>query len=233
MLKFNSYSLRNITNEISYFVSNPQQLTKSKHSSVSLSTDDKRYLDKLILNTCSPLIPELVQEHSLYQSLLQLKDNEINNLKAILLLKSQSKSTSSTLQVDIKPNDHCESSEIELNKHRNNKLIIQQERQKNKERLHNIKKDNDYLYDNLVSQSLYFKSKINISKQSTIEIKAHQSAISSITIQHQKKSIALLDKLINLKNILNECDKALNTKSSRHSSPKRYFYKTNANLIEQ
>lgn len=231
MLKFNSYSSKNISNEISYFVSNQDQLTKSKHSSICLSTDDQKYLDHIISSSIPPLSSDLIQEHSSYQSLLQLKDNEIGNLKSILNCKYKSNGT--LLREVIKSNDNCELSETENSKDENHKPLIEKKKQRNCKRLNDLKNNNDYLYCKLVSQSLYFKSKINIIKQSSIAIDEHQNAIDALSIVHQKHSIELLDRLIHLKNILNECDRALNTKSSRPSNSKRYINKSNTNLTEQ
>ena len=67
-----------------------------------------------------------------------------------------------------------------------------------------------FWYNNLNKEKEYFKNKLNKQKENTIKISEHNKIKKEIENSNDKKSIIILEKLISLKNQLNECSKYIN-----------------------
>lgn len=160
-------------------------------------------------------------EVDLYKELIKSADMQINTLKS--LLKKKNKNLQKNDNYILSQKDlilgkaFTETEPQSKNSLKLNQKQIISEKRMYKEKINEIKKENNYLYSNLKNEYEYFKNKLIIRKNNLMEVEKHEKICTNIKLLQQERSLKVLDKLIYLKNIINECRKYVNenfTKSS-------------------
>lgn len=160
-------------------------------------------------------------EIDLYKELIISADMQINTLKSLLKIKTK-KLQKNENNLFNRKDLIFEKAFTEIGSQSKNSTKINQkqiisEKRMYKEKINEIKKENNYLYSNLKNEYEYFKNKLTIRKNNLMEIENHEKICTNLKLLQQEKSLKVLDKLIYLKNIINECRKYVNenfTKSS-------------------
>ena len=176
-----------------------------------------QYLNTLLLNDNNKRTKSTnSKEIDLYHQLIQNSETQISTLKSLLTYKNNE------LNILVNKKEEEESSTNESSEKRkviNKKYSkeIEEQKRRYQYKIDEIKKENSYLDSNLQNEYEYFKNKLEIRKNNLIDINIHQKQKNEIALAHQQESLEVLDKLLYLKNIINECQKYIDenlTKSS-------------------
>ena len=212
--------------------SNPRNTKKSSTDSLfnivsNVNCDNnnnKIIIDEQNKNNFKPSLNEI----EIYKNLISSSDYQINKLKNLIEIQNEKINS-------LKINNNLSFFQDNFNNHNENNIIIKNEIEKYKKKINDLKEDYNFLYNNLNKEKEYFKKKLNKQKENTIKIYEHNKIKKEIENSNDKKSIIILEKLISLKNQLNECSKYINNNISSTISPnlsKESNYLTTSNLLE-
>ena len=212
--------------------SNPRNTKKSSTDSLfnivsNVNCDNnnnKIIIDEQNKNNFKPSLNEI----EIYKNLISSSDYQINKLKNLIEIQNEKINS-------LKINNNLSFFQDNFNNHNENNIIIKNEIEKYKKKINDLKEDYNFLYNNLNNEKEYFKNKLNKQKENTIKISEHNKIKKEIENSNDKKSIIILEKLISLKNQLNECSKYINNNISSTISPnlsKESNYLTTSNLLE-
>jgi len=212
--------------------SNPRNTKKSSTDSLfnivsNVNCDNnnnKIIIDEQNKNNFKPSLNEI----EIYKNLISSSDYQINKLKNLIEIQNEKINS-------LKINNNLSFFQDNINNHNENNIIIKNEIEKYKKKINDLKEDYNFLYNNLNNEKEYFKNKLNKQKENTIKISEHNKIKKEIENSNDKKSIIILEKLISLKNQLNECSKYINNNISSTISPnlsKESNYLTTSNLLE-
>jgi len=213
--------------------SNPRNTKKSSTDSLfnivsNVNCDNnnnKIIIDEQNKNNFKPSLNEI----EIYKNLISSSDYQINKLKNLIEIQNEKINS-------LKINNNLSFFQDNINNNNNeNNIIIKNEIEKYKKKINDLKEDYNFLYTNLNNEKEYFKKKLNKQKENTIKISEHNKIKKEIENSNDKKSIIILEKLISLKNQLNECSKYINNNISSTISPnlsKESNYLTTSNLLE-
>ena len=212
--------------------SNPRNTKKSSTDSLfnivsNVNCDNnnnKIIIDEQNKNNFKPSLNEI----EIYKNLISSSDYQINKLKNLIEIQNEKINS-------LKINNNLSFFQDNINNHNENNIIIKNEIEKYKKKINDLKEDYNFLYYNLNNEKEYFKNKLNKQKENTIKISEHNKIKKEIENSNDKKSIIILEKLISLKNQLNECSKYINNNISSTISPnlsKESNYLTTSNLLE-
>ena len=212
--------------------SNPRNTKKSSTDSLfnivsNVNCDNnnnKIIIDEQNKNNFKPSLNEI----EIYKNLISSSDYQINKLKNLIEIQNEKINS-------LKINNNLSFFQDNFNNHNENNIIIKNEIEKYKKKINDLKEDYNFLYYNLNNEKDYFKNKLNKQKENTIKIYEHNKIKKEIENSNDKKSIIILEKLISLKNQLNECSKYINNNISSTISPnlsKESNYLTTSNLLE-
>jgi hypothetical protein len=150
------------------------------------------------------------QEIQLYKELISSTEYQIINLKKIL---------------ELKKNKLTENFNSNLKSLTSNNPQLENEKNKYYEKINNINKEHKFIENNLQNEYEYFKKKLQYKKDNMILKKDSQKICNELSLSLQKYSFKVLDKLIQLKGILNECSKYISFSSISQINT-QYNYKT-------
>ena len=150
------------------------------------------------------------QEIQLYKELISSTEYQIINLKKIL---------------ELKKNKITENFNSNFKSSTSNNPQLENEKNKYCEKINNINKDNMFIEKNLQNEYEYFKKKLQYKKDNMILKKESQKLCDELSLNFKKHSFKVLDKLIQLKGILNECSKYISFSSISQINT-QYNYKT-------
>ena len=212
--------------------SNPRNTKKSSTDSLfnivsnvnNNNNNNKIIIDEQNKNNFKPSLNEI----EIYKNLISSSDYQINKLKNLIEIQNEKINS-------LKINNNLSFFQDNINNHNENNIIIKNEIEKYKKKINDLKEDYNFLYNNLNNEKEYFKNKLNKQKENTIKISEHNKIKKEIENSNDKKSIIILEKLISLKNQLNECSKYINNNISSTISPnlsKESNYLTTSNLLE-
>ena len=212
--------------------SNPRNTKKSSTdslfnivSNVNINNNNNKIIiDEQNKNNFKPSLNEI----EIYKNLISSSDYQINKLKNLIEIQNEKINS-------LKINNNLSFFQDNFNNHNENNIIIKNEIEKYKKKINDLKEDYNFLYNNLNNEKEYFKNKLNKQKENTIKISEHNKIKKEIENNNDKKSIIILEKLISLKNQLNECSKYINNNISSTISPnlsKESNYLTTSNLLE-
>ena len=212
--------------------SNPRNTKKSSTDSLfnivsNVNCDNnnnKIIIDEQNKNNFKPSLNEI----EIYKNLISSSDYQINKLKNLIEIQNEKINS-------LKINNNLSFFQDNINNHNENNIIIKNEIEKYKKKINDLKEDYNFLHNNLNNEKEYFKKKLNKQKENTIKISEHNKIKKEIENSNDKKSIIILEKLISLKNQLNECSKYINNNISSTISPnlsKESNYLTTSNLLE-
>lgn len=176
-----------------------------------------QYLNTLLLNDNNKKNKSTNnKEIDLYHQLIINSDTQINTLKSLLKYKTNELNDVINKKEEEESSTN-ESSEKRKSITKNYSKQIEEQKRKYQYKIDEIKKENSYLDSNLQNEYEYFRNKLEIRKNNLIDINIHKKQKNELALTHQKESLEVLDKLIYLKNIINECQKYIDenlTKSS-------------------
>ena len=212
--------------------SNPRNTKKSSTdslfnivSNVNINNNNNKIIiDEQNKNNFKPSLNEI----EIYKNLISSSDYQINKLKNLIEIQNEKINS-------LKINNNLSFFQDNFNNHNENNIIIKNEIEKYKKKINDLKEDYNFLYNNLNNEKEYFKNKLKKQKENTIKISEHNKIKKEIENSNDKKSIIILEKLISLKNQLNECSKYINNNISSTISPnlsKESNYLTTSNLLE-
>lgn len=191
-----------------------QKLSRTEKNETPYLID--QYLNTLLLNDNNKQIKSTNKEIELYHQLIKNSESQINTLKSLLQYKN-SELNNLVNKKEEEESSTNESSEKRKGINKNYSKQIEEQKRKYLYKIEEIKKENLYLDSNLQNEYEYFKNKLEIRKKNLIEITIHQKQKNEIALSHQHESLEVLDKLLYLKNVINECQKYIDenlTKSS-------------------
>ena len=215
--------------------SNPRNTKKSSSDSLFNIVSNVNYINnnnnKIIIDEKNKNnFKSSLNEIEIYKNLISSSDYQINKLKNLIEIQNQKINS-------LKINNNLSFFQDNNNNNNNNEnnIIIKNEIEKYKKKINDLKEDYNFLYTNLNNEKEYFKKKLNKQKENTIKISEHNKKKKEIENNNDKQSIIILEKLISLKNKLNECSKFINNNISSTISPiltKESNYLTTSNLLE-
>ena len=219
-------------NLINVDILNPRNTKKSSSDSLFniVSNVGNNINKKIIVNDNNNLFESTnsikeKNEIEIYKNLINSSDYQINKLKNLIEIQNEK---INSLKIN---NNLSFFQENNYNKN-NNKLKIEIEKYNKK--IKELKEDYNFLHNNLNNEKEYFKNKLKKIKENSIEISEHNRIKKEIENNNDKKAVSILDKLVFLKNKLNECSKFINNNTSTLSPilSKESNYLTTSNLLE-
>ena len=151
------------------------------------------------------------QEIELYKDLISSSEYQINRLKTIL---------------EIKKNKINENYYSNLKSFSSN-YQIETERNKYNAKINNLNKENSYIEKNLENECQCFKKKLQYRKENMILKEESKKIIDELSLNLQKYSFSVLDKLIQLKTLLNECSKYMTITSNSQINTQNNYHPIN------
>ena len=205
--------------------SNPRNTKKSRTDSLFNIVSNVINNNKIIIEENN--FSNSLNEIEIYKNLISSSDYQINKLKNLIQIQNEKINS-------LKINNNLSFIQENINNNENN-FIIKNEIEKYKKKINDLKEDYNFLYNNLNNEKEYFKTKLNKQKENTIKISEHNKIKKEIENNNDKQSILILEKLLSLKNKLNECSKYINNNISSTYSPiltNQSNYLTTSNIFE-
>ena len=207
--------------------SNPRNTKKSSTDSLFNIVSNVNNNNKIIIDENNFKLSNSLNEIEIYKNLISSSDYQINKLKILIQIQNEKINS-------LKINNNLSFIQENINNNENN-IIIKNEIEKYKKKINELKEDYNFLYNNLNNEKEYFKTKLNKQKENTIKISEHNKIKKEIENNNDKQSILILEKLLSLKNKLNECSKYINNNISSTFSPiltNQSNYLTTSNILE-